>query len=146
MPSQIGLPPGINGIFRSFIGFLVLESGQINTILVAPIIRSAYRISHTMEVMCEIVPPCRWRSGPELRNRARAICCRSSKATKEMTVATQLEVAKHRLFDEKTLHAANVKLFPGSNREATPEQMAEQVNKAIAQIEVGDYEEVKLEG
>jgi hypothetical protein len=54
----------------------------------------------------------------------------------------QLEVAKHRLFDPAGLRATNVKLFPGSNREATKAQMAEQVTKAIAQIEAGDFEEV----
>lgn len=56
---------------------------------------------------------------------------------------TQLEVARHRLFDKDALHAANVKLFPGSNRDATPEMLAEQVNNAIAQIEAGDYELVE---
>lgn len=53
---------------------------------------------------------------------------------------TQLDVAKHRLFDVDALNAANVKLYPGSSRDATPEKVAEQVNKAIAQIEVGDFD------
>lgn len=60
-----------------------------------------------------------------------------------MTKATQLEMAKHRLFDASGLNVENVKLFPGSNRDATPEQMAEQINKALAQIEAGDYEVVE---
>lgn len=54
----------------------------------------------------------------------------------------QLEVAKHRLFDAAELRANNVKLFPGSNRDATKAQMAEQVTKAIAQIESGDFDRV----
>lgn len=54
----------------------------------------------------------------------------------------QLEVAKHWLFDAAGLRATNVKLFPGSNREATKAQIAEQVTKAIAQIKSGDCEEV----
>lgn len=58
-------------------------------------------------------------------------------------MGTQLELAKHRLFDRKMLHVSNVKLFPGGDREATPEQMAEQINKAIAQIEAGDFESVE---
>lgn len=54
----------------------------------------------------------------------------------------QLELAKHRLFGQAGLRATNIKLFPGSNREATKAQMAEQVTKVIAQIEAGDFEEV----
>ena len=54
----------------------------------------------------------------------------------------QLEVAKHRLFNAAELHVNNVKLFPGSLREATKAQMAEQVTKVIAQLETGDFEEV----
>jgi len=53
---------------------------------------------------------------------------------------TQLEVAKHRLFDKDALDAADIKLFPGSSRDATREQVAEQINKALAQIEAGNYE------
>ena len=55
---------------------------------------------------------------------------------------TQLEVAKYSLFDEAALHVRDVKLFPGSDRDVTPEQMAEQVNKAIAQLLAGDFEEM----
>lgn len=55
-------------------------------------------------------------------------------------MANQLDVAKHRLFDERTLNADNVKLYPGSSRDITPEQMAEQVVKAIAQIQAKDVE------
>lgn len=56
---------------------------------------------------------------------------------------TQLDIAKRRLFDEEALNADNIKLFPGTNRDSTPEQMAEQINKAIAQIDAGDYELVE---
>lgn len=52
----------------------------------------------------------------------------------------QMEIAKHRLFADDELHAADVKLFPGTSRDTTPEQMAEQVNKAIAQIVNGQFE------
>lgn len=57
----------------------------------------------------------------------------------------QLEVAKKRLFDEDALGATNIKLFPGTSRDTTPEQFAEEINKAISQIEAGDYEEVNLD-
>jgi hypothetical protein len=32
-----------------------------------------------------------------------------------------------------------IKLFPGSSRDASPEKVAEQVNKAIAQMEAADF-------
>ncbi len=53
---------------------------------------------------------------------------------------SQLEVAKHRLFDKDALGSDDIKLFPGSNRDVTREQVAEQINKALAQIESGDYD------
>jgi len=55
-------------------------------------------------------------------------------------MGSQLEMAKYRLFDPEGLRATNIKLFPGSNRDATPEQAAEAVNKSLAQIETGDFE------
>jgi len=55
---------------------------------------------------------------------------------------TQMEIARHRLFDEEELNARNIKLYPGTDRNATPDQMAEQVNKAIAQIVSGDFDVV----
>jgi hypothetical protein len=58
-------------------------------------------------------------------------------------MGTQLELAKNRLFDVESLHASNVKLFPGSTRDLTAEQFGEQVYKAIAQIEAGDFEIVE---
>ncbi|MBF0246703.1 MAG: hypothetical protein HQL36_01305 [Alphaproteobacteria bacterium] len=57
-----------------------------------------------------------------------------------VNMRTQIDVAKHRLFDEGALNADNVKLFPGSRRDASREEMAEQVNKALSQIEAGDFE------
>lgn len=57
-------------------------------------------------------------------------------------MSTQLELAKNRLFEKGGLHADNVKLFPGSIREASRERVAEQVNRSLSQIEAGDYEVV----
>ena len=53
----------------------------------------------------------------------------------------QLDLAKSRLFDRDALAVKNVKLFPGSNRDTT----AEQINKTISQLESGDFDEVNLE-
>lgn len=53
---------------------------------------------------------------------------------------TQVDLAKNRLFDEGALNADNVKLFPGSTRDVSSELMAEQVNKALSQIESGDFD------
>lgn len=58
-------------------------------------------------------------------------------------MAKQLEDAKHRLFDAAGLRAADIKLFPGSNRDATADEMAEQINKALDQIERGDYDVIE---
>ncbi len=56
---------------------------------------------------------------------------------------TQLEAAKRTLFDrDGGLNVKNVKLYPGSNREVAPEQLAEQVNGVIARLLDGDYEEL----
>lgn len=54
----------------------------------------------------------------------------------------QLQIAKGRLFDADALNVNNLKLFPGANRESTAEQFAEQINKALSQIEAGAYTEV----
>lgn len=58
---------------------------------------------------------------------------------------TQMEVAKHRLFDDKELGAKDIKLFPGTSRDSTSEKMAEQVNKAVSQIVAGDFDVVDQE-
>ena len=58
-------------------------------------------------------------------------------------MGTQLELAKRRLFGADSLSVSNIKLFPGSDRDVTADQMAEQVNKALVQIEAGDYELVE---
>lgn len=74
------------------------------------------------------------------KERRSEIARKGAEARWRGNMATQLETAKRRLFDKEALGADNVKFFPGSNRDSTPEQMAEQVNKAIAQIDAGDYE------
>ncbi len=55
-------------------------------------------------------------------------------------MGAQLDYAKSRLFDEAALHVENIKLFPGSDRNATREAVAQEVTNALAQIESGDYD------
>lgn len=53
---------------------------------------------------------------------------------------------KKRLFDHDAFGvSSNFSLFRGSNREVTPEQVAEQINRSLSEIEAGDYEEVIYE-
>jgi hypothetical protein len=59
-------------------------------------------------------------------------------------VSNQMELAKSRLFGDGSLQVSNIKLFPGEARDSTPEQMAEEVKKSLAQIESGDYELVDV--
>lgn len=59
-------------------------------------------------------------------------------------MASQLEATKRRLFTKAELDVSNIKLFPGSNRDATAEKVAEQVIRAIAQIEAGDFDKVEI--
>lgn len=47
-----------------------------------------------------------------------------------MTMQIELEALKKRLFDDNKVR--NVKFFPGSNADATPEDMAREVNKFFA--------------
>jgi hypothetical protein len=58
---------------------------------------------------------------------------------------SQVKLAQNRLFDADALAASNFKLFPGSSRETSAEQFAEQVNKAISQIEAGDFDLMDLD-
>lgn len=55
-------------------------------------------------------------------------------------MSTQIELATRHLFDADALGATNIKLFPGSSRDITAEQYAVQINKALAQIEAGDFD------
>jgi uncharacterized protein YgbK (DUF1537 family) len=57
----------------------------------------------------------------------------------------QVDNLKHRLFDTDALNATNFSLVAGSNREVTAEQMAEQANRALSQLEAGEYEDAQLD-
>lgn len=58
-------------------------------------------------------------------------------------MGAQLELAKTRLFDRDSLNAKNIKMFPGTNRDTTPEQMAQEINRSLSQLEAGNYVEIK---
>jgi len=51
----------------------------------------------------------------------------------------QMEIAKHQLFAADELNVSDVKLYPGTSRDTTSHQMAEEVNKVIAQMVSGNY-------
>lgn len=58
---------------------------------------------------------------------------------------TQIELASKRLFDADALRVKNIKLFPGTSRDTSAEQFAEQINKSISRLEAGDIEMVDVE-
>ncbi|MGO7300340.1 hypothetical protein ACC677_08555 [Rhizobium ruizarguesonis] len=51
----------------------------------------------------------------------------------------QMEIAKHQLFAVDELNVSDVKLYPGTSRDIEPQRMAEEVNKALAQLASGNY-------
>ena len=51
-----------------------------------------------------------------------------------------LATASKRLFDEDSLNASNIKMFPGSSRDTTAEDFSIQINRMISQIEAGDFD------
>ncbi len=56
-------------------------------------------------------------------------------------MSAALDLAKKRLFDkENGMNVRNIKFFPGSSRDATPEQIAEQLNVVLSHIEAGDID------
>lgn len=48
-----------------------------------------------------------------------------------------LELLKTRLFD---MDVNIISIFPGSDKDATTEQIAEEMNRSLSQIAAGDYE------
>lgn len=58
-------------------------------------------------------------------------------------MSQQIELAKGRLYGAGAINVRNLKLFPGSKRDVTSEQIADEINKSIAQISTGEYELVE---
>ena len=55
-------------------------------------------------------------------------------------MANQLTLAQNRLYGADGLAVSDFKMYPGTSRDVSKEQFAEQINKVLAQIEAGDYE------
>ncbi len=58
---------------------------------------------------------------------------------------TQVQIAAAKLFGAGGLGVTNIGISRGSNPNVTAEQIAGEINRAIAQIEAGDFEEVNLD-
>lgn len=58
-------------------------------------------------------------------------------------MANQLTLAQNRLYGADGLAVSDFKMYPGTSRDVSKEQFAEQINKVLAQIEAGDYELVE---
>jgi hypothetical protein len=58
---------------------------------------------------------------------------------------TQVEIAAAKLFGPGGLGVTNIGISRGSNPNATAEQIAGEINRAIAQLEAGHFEEVTLD-
>lgn len=59
-------------------------------------------------------------------------------------MANQLELARNRLYGTDGLAVSDFKMYPGTARDVSKEQFAEQINKVLAQIEAGDYELIEV--
>ncbi|MDO8418090.1 MAG: hypothetical protein Q7S87_18050 [Agitococcus sp.] len=53
---------------------------------------------------------------------------------------SHIAIVTNRLFGPHSLRVSNLKFTPGSNREITAEQVAEELTKSLARIEAGDFE------
>lgn len=58
---------------------------------------------------------------------------------------TQLDIAKDTLYGRDGLGATNFKLFPGTNREATAEDLAGAINNSINSFIDGDISVVSID-
>lgn len=56
-----------------------------------------------------------------------------------------VELASKRLFDQDALGSLNIKFYPGTNRDTSAEEMAEQINKSLSQLEAGTAEVVEID-
>jgi len=55
-------------------------------------------------------------------------------------VSSQTRILSNRLYGTDSLKVSDVKIFPGTLREVTEEQFAEQLNRSLAEIETGDFD------
>ena len=52
-------------------------------------------------------------------------------------MSSQIELAKNRLYGEHGLGATNIKLYLGTDRDVTPEEIAGEINRALNDLEAG---------
>lgn len=55
-------------------------------------------------------------------------------------MSNQVQLAGKRLFDADALGVKNIKLFPGSSRDISAEQLAREINKVLSELSAGDFE------
>ncbi|MBC6436823.1 MAG: hypothetical protein GDA52_01500 [Rhodobacteraceae bacterium] len=55
-------------------------------------------------------------------------------------MSSQTRILSNRLYGTDSLKVSDVKIFPGTLREVTEEQFAEQLNRSLAEIETGDFD------
>ncbi|MBC6442550.1 MAG: hypothetical protein GDA53_05380 [Rhodobacteraceae bacterium] len=55
-------------------------------------------------------------------------------------MSDQVKILSNRLYGRGSLEVSDVKIFPGTLREVTKEQIAEQLNRSLAEIETGDFD------
>lgn len=61
-------------------------------------------------------------------------------------MSTQMQKAKEELFGEEGLQASNFKMFPGSSRDVSSDEVAAELNAAFARLKAGDFEVVATIG
>jgi hypothetical protein len=61
----------------------------------------------------------------------------------ESKMGTQVQLAGKRLFDADALGVKNIKLFPGSSRDISAEQLAREINKVLSELAAGDASTVE---
>ena len=57
-------------------------------------------------------------------------------------MSTQIEILRERLFGKSGMSARNFSIFPGSNPNAAPEDIAGEINKTLDEFSRGNFEEI----
>lgn len=60
-------------------------------------------------------------------------------------MSANLSKAQELLFGKEGLGATNFKLFPGSQRELSPDEVSAQIVKSIGDVVAGNFEHVDME-
>lgn len=54
-----------------------------------------------------------------------------------------LEILKNKLFDADAINTGNIKLYPGTNREATPEDIAKEISQSLTRLAAGSTSQIE---